>query len=62
MIHSKPLLHRCIPTGGPIGDAYGSIYSWDFAQKVFSDVYTTWPTALMMCCAALGESIILPSI
>lgn len=55
MTFSKPILHRCIPTKGKIIDAYDTINSWSVAQQLFSDVYKTWPTVLIMCCAAFGE-------
>lgn len=54
-IYSTALLHRCIPTSEAVQDAYELLNSWSIAQQLFSDLYTTWPTMLMMCFLALGE-------
>lgn len=53
---STPLLHRCIPTNEAVQEAYELLNSWSVAQQLFSDLYTTWPTVLMMCFVAFGLS------
>lgn len=58
MICSKAILHRCIPARGKVLDAYESINSWSVAQQLFSDLYKTWPTVLIMCFAAFGKFLL----
>ncbi|EDS37715.1 conserved hypothetical protein [Culex quinquefasciatus] len=61
---SKPVLHRCIPSGKnaplhQVKDMYALINSWGAAQQVFSDLYKTWPTVVLVCGLSLIFSIIL---
>lgn len=54
---STAVLHRCIPTGHEaIQEAYDIVNSWSIAQQLFNDLYTTWPTIVMMCFAAFSMS------
>ncbi|XP_031631172.1 CTL-like protein 1 [Contarinia nasturtii] len=58
---SKALLHRCIPTNHKsvqgVQKAFDVLNSWTTAQQVFSDLYNTWPTILMMCFVAFVLSL-----
>ncbi|XP_058461950.1 choline transporter-like 1 [Malaya genurostris] len=61
---ATPVLHRCIPTGknAPlhhVKDMYALINSWGAAQQVFSDLYKTWPTVVLICGLSLIFSIVL---
>lgn len=61
---SSSVLHRCIPKGKnaplrQIKDMYAVINSWGAAQQIFSDLYKTWPTIVLVCALSLVFSIIL---
>ncbi|XP_053684452.1 choline transporter-like 1 [Sabethes cyaneus] len=64
-VHEQsPVLHRCIPTGKnaplhQVKDMYALINSWGAAQQIFSDLYKTWPTIVLICALSLIFSIIL---
>lgn len=51
---STAFVHRCIPTNEAIQEAYELLNSWTVTQQIFSDLYTTWQTVLIMCFVAFG--------
>lgn len=61
---SSSVLHRCIPSGknAPtkvVKDMYALVNSFGAAQQVFSDIYKTWPTVLLLVGLSLIFSIVL---
>lgn len=61
---SKPILHRCIPSGdkAPLKEVkqlYNLISSWDFVEQTSQDLFKSWHIIALVCGISLVLSVIL---